>query len=344
MGSARAPDRWILPAGVHPRSGQDAPGCAPASGARFEAAVASVLVHLARCTDLALWMVTRLRDGGADGVAVVVDARDRGYGIRAGRTFPWADLPCKPMAEGRGPRVAPVVGEVPAYARAPLCAALPVGAYAGVPLRRPDGALFGTLCGMDPHPRSERLVDRLATLELLGELLGVVLAEEAQVAQARRRVELAEREAVTDPLTGAGNRRLWDKTLASEEARCRRYGSVASLVSVDLDGLKHVNDARGHGAGDALLRRAAYVLEHAKRSSDVVARLGGDEFGVLAVECDEHAAAALAARIRAALAGAGIRASVGHATRRAAGLPAAWHEADAAMYADKHDRTRPPTA
>jgi diguanylate cyclase len=68
----------------------------------------------------------------------------------------------------------------------------------------------------------------------------------------------------------------------------------------------------------------------------VVARLGGDEFGVLAVECDEPAAKVLADRLRSALDAAGIRASVGHATRQPSGtLTQAWSAADAGMYADK---------
>jgi diguanylate cyclase len=150
------------------------------------------------------------------------------------------------------------------------------------------------------------------------------------------RFEQAELDALTDPLTGVGNRRAWDRLLDAEEARCARYGSQASLVAIDLDELKRVNDAGGHGAGDALLRRTAKVIESTKRAADVVARLGGDEFGVLAVECDAGAAAVLADRIGRALEQAGIRASVGHATRRpAGGLAEAWAEADAAMYARK---------
>ncbi|HEV8372227.1 MAG TPA: GGDEF domain-containing protein [Actinomycetota bacterium] len=125
----------------------------------------------------------------------------------------------------------------------------------------------------------------------------------------------------------------------AEEARCRRYGSPASLVAIDLDELKLVNDADGHLAGDRLLCRAAEVIGSTKRAADVVARLGGDEFGVLAVECDERAAAVLAERIRVALEAAGVRASVGHATRRPwAGLSQAWAEADSRMYARKRRR------
>ena len=111
---------------------------------------------------------------------------------------------------------------------------------------------------------------------------------------------------------------------------------MASLVAIDLDELKRVNDRQGHAAGDRLLRRAAQVIDSTRRAADVVARLGGDEFGVLAVECDEPAAKVLADRLRGALDAAGIRASasVGHATRQPSGtLAQAWSAADAEMYA-----------
>jgi diguanylate cyclase len=111
---------------------------------------------------------------------------------------------------------------------------------------------------------------------------------------------------------------------------------VASLVAIDLDELKRVNDREGHGAGDRLLLRTAQVIDSTRRAADVVARLGGDEFGVLAVECDEPAAKVLADRLRGALESAGIRASVGHATRQPTGtLAQAWSVADAEMYAHK---------
>ena len=200
----------------------------------------------------------------------------------------------------------------------------------------PDGSVFGCLCGVDPAGGGPELAAELPTIELLGRLLAVLLVQELERQELQRRFELAELDALTDPLTGVGNRRAWDRLLEAEEARCHRYGSVASLVAIDLDELKRVNDRQGHAAGDRLLRRAAQVIDSTRRAADVVARLGGDEFGVLAVECDEAAAKVLAERLHGALQAAGIRASVGHATRRPSGdLVAAWAQADAEMYAHK---------
>jgi diguanylate cyclase len=299
----------------------------------FRDAVASMLDGLPARTGLGTWLLVRLLDDGGSSVLAV---RDRSYGIRPDQELADADLPVRALVDGRGPRVARVAAEVQAYASASLGDGVPVGALAGVPVLAPDGSVFGCLCGVDPRPGLPGLAAELPTIELLGRMLAVLLAQELDRQELQRRFELAELDALTDPLTGVGNRRAWDRLLDAEEARCQRYGSVASLVAIDLDELKRVNDRDGHDAGDRLLRRAAQVIEATRRAADVVARLGGDEFGVLAVECDESAAKVLADRLHGALQDAGIRASVGHASRQPTGtLAQAWSAADADMYAHK---------
>jgi diguanylate cyclase len=298
----------------------------------FRDAVASMLDGLPAQTGLGTWMLLRV---GEDGGCAVLAVRDPTYGLEADRVLAEDELPVRALLEGRGPRVAPDTVAVPAYAGAAL-AGMPVGALAGVPVLAPDGSVFGCLVGADPAPGRPELAAELPTIELLGRLLAVLLVQELERQELQRRFELAELDALTDPLTGVGNRRAWDRLLEAEEARCRRYGSVASLVAIDLDELKRVNDREGHAAGDRLLLRTAQVIDSTRRAADVVARLGGDEFGVLAVECDEPAAKVLAGRLRGALEAAGIRASVGHATRQPTGsLAQAWSAADAEMYAHK---------
>ena len=304
----------------------------------FRDAVASMLDGLPARTGLGTWLLARLLD---DGGSVVLAVRDDTYGVVVDQRLSEPDLPVQALIDGRGPRVARFAAEVPAYAGASLGGGRPVGALAGVPVLGPDGSVFGCLCGVDPASGRPELAAELPTIELLGRLLAVLLTQELERQELQRRFELAELDALTDPLTGVGNRRAWDRLLDSEEARCRRYGSVASLVAVDLDELKRVNDRHGHAAGDRLLRRTAQVIDSTRRAADVVARLGGDEFGVLAVECDEPAAKVLADRLRGALEAAGIRASVGHATRQPTGtLAQAWSAADAEMYAHKRRATR----
>jgi diguanylate cyclase (GGDEF)-like protein len=91
--------------------------------------------------------------------------------------------------------------------------------------------------------------------------------------------------AALDQLTGLYNRRSGEQRLEEEISRARRYGCPLTLLLVDLDGLKQINDTLGHAAGDHLLRSFAERLLRAVRGSDVAARIGGDEFMVLLPEC-----------------------------------------------------------
>jgi len=103
----------------------------------------------------------------------------------------------------------------------------------------------------------------------------------------------------TDPLTGLANRRTFERRLAHEYARARRYGTPLSLLIADLDDLKQVNDSQGHAAGDAALQAVARAIARNLRSPDLGARWGGDEFAVLAPSTSATDAAHLAERIRA---------------------------------------------
>lgn len=298
----------------------------------FDSAGRQVLAYLHRHLGFGLWMLTRTE--GDDWI--VLQTEDHGYGVAEGTVFRWADSFCSRMVRGEGPRVAPDSSFVPAYLDAPIARQVDIGAYIGVPIHSTDGALFGTLCAIDPAPQDRAVVDSQDLVELLAGLLGTVLSLELSGVEARRRAERLEVEVLTDGPTGLYNRRAWDRLLAREDERCRRYGHPAAVVMVDLDGLKRVNDTQGHAAGDALIAAAAQALRSSARDVDVVARLGGDEFGVLAVECDRAGATELVRRLRTGLAQAGVRASVGMAVRvPGEGLGAACAEADRAMYAQK---------
>lgn len=91
--------------------------------------------------------------------------------------------------------------------------------------------------------------------------------------------------AVLDPLTGLYNRRSGEQRLAEEINRATRHHRPLTLLLLDLDGLKQINDQFGHGAGDEALRNASERLQRAIRGSDQAVRLGGDEFMVILPEC-----------------------------------------------------------
>jgi two-component system cell cycle response regulator len=151
-----------------------------------------------------------------------------------------------------------------------------------------------------------------------------------------------QRLAVTDPLTGLFNRHKLGEVLEVEIERSRRYGRSLSVVMMDMDGLKRINDTRGHPVGDAVLQAVAQAIRSAVRRVDMPTRFGGDEFLVLLPEADSQEAVRVAYRIfdqiaRLTVEGESVSASAGvaqwepvHAT------PADFlHAVDQALYQAK---------
>jgi diguanylate cyclase (GGDEF)-like protein len=132
---------------------------------------------------------------------------------------------------------------------------------------------------------------KIETAELLS--LAERLADELEVL--RDENERLVKQLRTDALTGVASRAAWDEALRGVDSG--RGVDALSVVVVDVDELKAVNDEAGHAAGDALLRRCAQLLAQSVRSGDLVARIGGDEFGVLLRAADEAQAATWCARL-----------------------------------------------
>ncbi|MGV3742346.1 MAG: diguanylate cyclase [Burkholderiaceae bacterium] len=100
-----------------------------------------------------------------------------------------------------------------------------------------------------------------------------------------------------DPLTGLANRALFGEIVEQQLALCRRYGEHLTILYMDLDGFKSVNDTHGHAVGDLLLRQVAARLQAEMRRSDLVARLGGDEFAAVLMNTDLAGAKTVAAKL-----------------------------------------------
>jgi two-component system cell cycle response regulator len=114
-------------------------------------------------------------------------------------------------------------------------------------------------------------------------------------------LEALRRLATRDELTGLLNRREYDRILAEEEERARRFGHSLSLVIIDLDLFKAINDAHGHSGGDAVLREAAGRIAASIRTVDRAARIGGEEFALILVQTGREGAMDVAQRAIAAV-------------------------------------------
>jgi diguanylate cyclase (GGDEF)-like protein len=151
-----------------------------------------------------------------------------------------------------------------------------------------------------PAVHSNREVEKLSVAlgRMTHRLLAAREAMEEKVRLRTLELEAANRaldlQARTDALTGLLNRRGFETQMAFGLAMARRSGRPLSLITVDVDHFKRVNDTYGHEAGDEVLRRLAHTLEERLRGSDVVARLGGEEFVVLLPDTDLAGAQAIA--------------------------------------------------
>lgn len=162
--------------------------------------------------------------------------------------------------------------------------------YAGAPIVDPSGYALGTIAVVDTKPRSFDENDKLLLLDL--SVLVMTALEN------RRRAMLLTQLALTDYLTGVANRAQFDRALESELAHAKRSGEPFSVLCLDLDCFKDINDCFGHPAGDEVLCEVASRLKQQMRMEDTVSRLGGDEFGMIIREGSQESAELLAQRVQ----------------------------------------------
>lgn len=236
---------------------------------------------------------------------------------------------------GDGPFVIPNALQDDRFCDNPLVTGKPhIRFYAGCPLRGPGGRKLGTLCIIDSKPR-----------EFGAEDIGVLVDLASMVEREFAALEWA----TVDELTSLSNRRGFMLLAEHSLQLCMRQHLPATLVFIDLDHLKVVNDRFGHAEGDRALILFAQHLSQAFRGSDVVARLGGDEFLVLLTNHGRAAAESTIGRLQQSLEATNHQSSQGYAISFSYGLVefdparhptmgALIDEGDALMYTTKKSR------
>lgn len=207
------------------------------------------------------------------------------------------------------------------------------------------GTLDGGLAALDA-PFAAAAAGVLAPFILVA-FSTILLAENIHQSKARIRA-LSDR----DELTSLYNLRAFERFAEREHAQAARSGRPYTVLMIDIDALKSINDTYGHDAGNRAVKLVAEALERLTRTSDVVARYGGDEFVVLLHDAGKDVAEEVAQRIRNVVFSTTlevdvkmvrIKVGVGAATYPddGNGLQAVMAAADRAMYKDKHERERP---
>jgi diguanylate cyclase (GGDEF)-like protein len=179
-----------------------------------------------------------------------------------------------------------------------------------------------------------------AERQLLEELLGTLVFPLRNALRYHNAVRLA----LVDALTGLGNRAALDSTLHRELQLAERHQRALSLLAIDLDHFKRINDSLGHSYGDQILRQVADTIQSACRATDMCFRYGGEEFVVLLSNTHQEGAKIIAERIRAEVnalpveAQQNISVSIGISTRHAVEqehVNALFERADLALYKAK---------
>jgi len=307
------------------------------SSKKFADAAIDVIKFLNKTLGFDLWVVTR---HNGDEYIVLQSENHNQYNVPAGSVFKWCDTFCSRMVSGQGPEFAANLSDIAAYTEAPFARMVPVGSYMGVPLHNPDGSVFGTLCAIHPTPREQSLESQLPMVKTFAGLLSNLMESETKATEIQREADHAAAEAMKDAVaTMLYNRKGWDHLTVAEERRARDLGHNMTVISIDLNNLKTLNDTFGHAKGTEYILQAGQAMAAVLRPEDIAARVGGDEFLILLPECDLQQAATILDKLKQQFTDRQVDAAIGMAQfDHAESFENLVDRADQAMYTDKREQ------
>lgn len=216
--------------------------------------------------------------------------------LNEGLAVNWNDTLCKRALEQKQfvtSDVAACRGDSAAAAE------LGISTYVSAPVQLSDGMLYGTVCAAST---AKTVVSAASAtlLQLISRIIAMQVEREQLLMQLAQENRQFRNVALSDPLTGLGNRRALEQELLRILANSQRNGSAVFVAYIDLDDFKRINDQYGHDAGDRFLLAISARLQHDRREGDFISRIGGDEFvifGLLTGNDVSHAARALREQI-----------------------------------------------
>lgn len=167
--------------------------------------------------------------------------------------------------------------------------------FIGAPISRLDGSLLNGRLGV-AHTRGERISPQeLSVIRSVVSVMVMVVSSSKALGHTLKELEF---HSLHDPLTGLHNRRSFNEMLQSEQARAQRHTHEFSVLMIDLDDFKDINDTYGHPCGDEVLQKVAEVIRLPMRFGDHPTRIGGDEFAVILTETGAAGARIVAEKLR----------------------------------------------
>lgn len=217
--------------------------------------------------------------------------KDSYYGIRSGDMLAWDDAYCPHMAIGDGPPIAHNVHEIPCYANAPVTQLFRVGAYFGFSISNANGALFGTLFGVNPEPVSESVEQKYPVLRMAGNAINALIHQEHFIASLLRGSDCSQAPLGADAGSRFPTSTAWDARLEFEDAEARKLGTPVRVISLRTD-LKAWSESRCNNRQQNLScheRQALInielrsIFQKSLREHDFFASLAADEIGLILV-------------------------------------------------------------
>ncbi len=263
----------------------------------------------------------------------VTHLRDTHYKINIGDHFPEGNFEDFPLEAGVGchfsPTTLPIIRESGNNE-------LSVGGHIFHRILSSDGSVYGGILGITPNDLKKDSARAMPVISLLAELVMTTRSVCRDAEEIGRRKVEVEIEASKDKLTGLFNLRGWEERTEEAMARFSRNKSPISLLVIDLNNFKQINDTQGHSQGDLILKETASVLQESVRKGDVVARVGGDEFVIMALDTPVAGAVKMAESLESTLFERDILCAVGAAeVKKEESLESALENADLNMYERK---------
>ena len=296
--------------------------------------VCSIVVrHVARCLESRLVTVAVPTDDHLEIMATFGYPRDL---VRMLRIAPGTGIIGSVYQNG-APLLVQDVASVPGLRRRPRYR---TNSFIALPISAGQDVL-GVLCVADRLDNAPFDREDLGTLRTLAAPAALALARE----RAKREAEGFARAAVTDPVSGLFNRRYFHERLEEELDRARRHGTNVSLLMIDIDNFKGINDTFGHLAGDLVIRGVGDILKRSVRRFDLCTRYGGEEFAIVMPGSGAESSASVGERIRqrieafrppdSELTDLRVTASIGMAVSQGASMRELIARADHALYEAK---------